>query len=211
MNKQNIFLRLFEFTLGLFFVAFAISLSVKANLGVSPISCIPYILSQKISLSLGKMTIIFNSFLILLQILILRKKYKLFQLVQLPVVFVLGFFVDLTSFIISSWQFDTYFVRLLICLLSCFILALGVYLEVIAKVTYLAGEGVAVAICTVTNIEFGKSKIIVDSSMVIIGVILSFLFFKKLIGAREGTIFAAILVGMIVKLYTKLIQKINHT
>lgn len=57
----------------------------KASLGTSPISSIPYILSLNFPLTLGNFTIIFSVFLILLQILILRKNFKLENILQIPV------------------------------------------------------------------------------------------------------------------------------
>lgn len=189
------------FIAGLFIMSFGVVLSVKANLGVSPISCVPYVYSVRYPLSLGQTTIIMNVFLILIQVLLLRKKYKLFQLIQLPVVFLFGFFIDLIMHF-STWiHADNYFVQAFLCLLGCVVLAIGVFLEVKAKLTYLPGEGVALAITDTFKIEFGKAKVSVDSSFVIIGLVSSFLLLKEVIGIREGTIAAAVLVGYIVKFF----------
>ena len=61
------------FFVGLFINSLGVALITKANLGTSPISSIPYVLSLGFSLTLGQFTIIFSVFLILLQIIILRK------------------------------------------------------------------------------------------------------------------------------------------
>ena len=61
----------------------------------------------------------------------------------------------------------------------------------------LAGEGLILAICQVTPVKFGTMKIIFDVSLVIIAASLSFLFLGGLMGIREGTIAAALLVGLI--------------
>ena len=58
--------------IGLFIMSFGVALSVRSNLGTTPISCIPYVLSFKFPLSLGTITILFNTLLIIIQILILR-------------------------------------------------------------------------------------------------------------------------------------------
>ena len=209
MNK-NIIKRILLFLTGLFIMAMAVALSVKANLGVSPISCIPYILSERYPLSMGQVTIIFNVGLILFQIVLLRKKYRIFQLVQLPVVIIFGLFTDFALFLVSDVSVNGYFSKLLLCLISCALLALGVFLEIKAKITYLAGEGVALALVETLNIEFGKAKIGTDTSMVVIGAISSLFYFHQLIGAREGTIIAALLVGFLVKLYMKHITVIDR-
>ena len=70
---------------GLFIMSFGVSLSVKSNLGTTPISCIPNVISFASTLSLGMITIIFNALLILIQILILRKNFPRVQYLQLLV------------------------------------------------------------------------------------------------------------------------------
>ncbi len=72
-------------------------------------------------------------------------------MIQLPVVFLFGLFIDLSVFLLASLQFENYSVRLLLCLLSCAILAFGVFIEVSARITYLPGEGVALALSEVTE------------------------------------------------------------
>lgn len=201
MNK--LLLKIVTFTLGLFVMAFGVALSVKANLGISPISCIPYVYSFKLPFTLGELTILFNILLIFLQMIVLRKNYRLVQLVQLPVVFVLGLFIDLTMYMVSDLYVSNYVGQLFLCLLSCVVIAFGVFLEVKANIIYLPGEGLAMAISDTFEKEFGKAKIGVDISMVIVGIMSSFIFLHQLQGIREGTIVAAILVGFIVKFFNK--------
>ena len=187
-------------------MAFGVAISVKANLGISPISCTPYVLSLKYPLTLGTLTIIFNAVLILMQVLLLRKKYKLFQLIQLPVIFVLGFFIDIAMSLVSGIAVSNYLLRLLLCILSCVLVGIGVFIEVRAKVTYLPGEGLALAISETFNIEFGKVKIWIDCSMVVLGIICSFILMQSLQGIREGTIIAALSIGYIAKTFIRKIR-----
>ena len=195
MNK--LILRIIIFTLGLFIMAFGVSLSVKANLGISPISCVPYVYSCKFPLTLGQITILFNAVLIMLQMILLRRNYRLI-LVQLPFVFVLGLFIDLTMYMISNLYIPNYVWQVALCLLSCIAIAFGVFLEVKAKLIYLPGEGLAMAISDIFKKEFGKAKIGVDVSMVAVGIVSSFIFLHQIRGIGEGTIIAAVMVGCIV-------------
>ena len=203
MNSITLFKKLFAFILGLFILAFGVSLSVKANLGVSPVSCIPYVLSLKSSLTLGELTVLLNALFIVIQILLLRKKYPLIQLVQLPAVIVFGYFIDLSMSILVNVQIPTYPEQLVCCLLSCVVVAFGVFLEVKSALTYLPGEGLAITIVEVFEKEFGKVKVTIDTSLVIVGVISSFILAGQLQGIREGTIIAALIIGFLVKIYSK--------
>lgn len=205
MNSKKIFKQSLIFIMALFIIAMGVSLSVKADLGVSPISCIPYIYCLKSPLSLGITTIIFNIFLILLQVVIMRKNYKWFQMIQIPVVLIFGFFIDFTMHLISWLNPITYWGQLFVCCLGCLVLGVGVFLEVKANLTYLPAEGLAMAITKTFNIDFGKTKMGTDSSMVTLAVISSFLLMGGLYGVREGTVVAAVLVGYIVRFFVKYI------
>ena len=56
------------FLVGLFVNSLGVSLITKANLGTSPISSIPYVLSLNFPFTLGNFTIFFSIFLIVLQL-----------------------------------------------------------------------------------------------------------------------------------------------
>lgn len=72
-NKKDLLKRYLIFLAGLFVNSLGVALITKANLGTSPISSIPYVLSLNFALSLGNFTIIFSILLIVLQIVILGK------------------------------------------------------------------------------------------------------------------------------------------
>jgi len=203
MKKDKLLKRSIILVIGLFIMAIGVALSIKANLGTSPVSCVPYVYSLGFPMTVGLLSIIVNVLMILLQIVLLRKEYQLIQLVQLPVALIFGFFIDFAMFLLSGLQTSNYIYQWILCLLSCVIIAFGVFLEVKANVTYLAGEGLSIAISKAFNKEFGKAKVGVDASLVIIGVASSFILLHRLEGIREGTIAAALLVGTIARFYNK--------
>ncbi len=200
MNKLKRYLLFF---VGLFINALGVSLITKASLGTSPISSIPYVLSLKFPLTLGNFTIIFSILLILLQILILRKNFKMENILQIPVSIAFGYFIDLTMYMFFWVNPQNYLVKVIALLVGCMILGFGVYIEVVADVVMLPGESFVRAIVQTWNTNFGTTKIIFDSSMTIIAGVLSFAFWGKLNGVREGTIIAALLVGFIARLFGK--------
>ena len=75
---------------GLTIMAFGVAFSIKGNLGTSPISSVPYAVSQFTPLTVGTATIVMHCVFIVIQIAVLRKKYQLIQLMQLPVASALG-------------------------------------------------------------------------------------------------------------------------
>ncbi len=206
MNKLK---RYLLFLVGLFINALGVSLITKASLGTSPISSIPYVLSLNFKFTLGNFTIFFSIFLILLQILILRKNFKLENILQIPVSIAFGYFIDLTMYLFFWVDPQNYLVKVIALLVGCAILGFGVYLEVLADVVMLPGESFVRAIVQTWNTNFGTTKIIFDTSMAVIAAGLSFLFSGKLNGVREGTIIAALLVGFIARVLGKKLEFIK--
>lgn len=195
--------RYIVFIIGLFISSFGVSLITKAQLGTSPISAIPYVLSLKFPLSLGQFTIIFSVFLVILQLTILKKNFKGQDLIQLPVSVAFGYFIDLTMLLLKNMNPEPYPLKLINLIIGCIILALGVYFEVIADVAMLPGESFVRSIVNTYNKNFGNTKVIFDATMCITAAILALIFFKKLEGVREGTIIAALFVGFITKIFAK--------
>lgn len=200
MNKLK---RYLLFLVGLFVSSLGVSLVTKANLGTSPISSIPYVLSLNFPFTLGNFTIIFSLFLIALQVLILRKNFKAEYILQIPVSIAFGYFIDFTMYIFFWVNPQNYLIKIVTLLIGCIILGFGVYIEVIADVVMLPGESFVRAIVQTWNTNFGTTKIVFDCSMTIIAGILSFVFSGKLNGVREGTVIAALLVGFIARLFGK--------
>lgn len=190
--------------IGLFIMSFGVALSVRSNLGTTPISCIPYVLSFKFPLSLGTITILFNTLLIIIQILILRSKFPKIQLLQIIVNFIFGYFIDFSLYLTINIIPTSYVMQWFICFISCIIITLGVFFEVNSHAIVLPGEGVSLAIHSVTHTDFGKLKTYFDTTNVILGVIMSLIFFGTFKGVGLGTIFAGVVVGCIVRFYRKL-------
>lgn len=209
MVKKNKLKRYLLFLVGLFINALGVSLVTKASLGTSPISSIPYVLSLNFPLTLGNFTIIFSILLILLQILILRKNFKIENILQIPVSIAFGYFIDLTMYMFFWVNPQNYVLKLVALLAGCIVLGFGVYIEVLADVVMLPGESFVRAIVQTMNTNFGTTKIIFDSTMTVVAGVLSVIFFGRLNGVREGTIIAALLVGFIARLFGKHLEFIK--
>ncbi len=194
---------------GLFIMSFGVALSVKSELGTTPISCIPNVLKYAIPLSLGTITIIFNVLLIVIQVIILKNEFQRKQWMQLVVTIIFGYFIDFALYVLTPLEPTDYISQWILCIISCFIIALGVYIEVKSNAIVLPGEGVSLAVRHVSHIEFGKIKTAFDSSNFIIGGLLSLLLYGSFRGIGLGTIFAGIVVGYIVRFYRKIFE--NHT
>ncbi len=189
------------FLIGLFINSLGVSLITKANLGTSPISSIPYVLSLNFPFTLGQFTIAFSLLLILIQLIILRRNFKAEHLLQIPISILFGYFIDLTMMLLFFVDPQSYISSVVYLLIGCLILGFGVYTEVLANVAMLPGESFVRAVSSTWKTEFGSTKVAFDVSLTVIAAVLSLIFAHRLDGVREGTIIAALLVGFIARLF----------
>lgn len=201
--------QLFCYVGGMFLIAFGINISKAAGLGISPVSAVPYACELIWGIELGLASALVYMCLIVLQIFLLRKNFKMIQLLQFICTYVLSFFITLTSrkYFLLMWLPDpsNYFIRLLYCLISIAIIGTGVAFYLMPKWIPLPAEGLATAIAQISKgkLQFHNAKILVDVSLVVISAALSLIFLGGLITVREGTILAAILVGKVVGVVMK--------
>ena len=194
------------FFIGLYINSLGVALITKASLGTSPISSIPYVLSLNFPFTLGNFTIFFSLLLIFLQLLILRKNFKLEHVLQIPISILFGYFIDWSMILLGFVNPSFYLMKIIYLLIGCLILGFGVYTEVLANVAMLPGESFVRAIVMTWHTEFGVTKICFDVSMTVIAGVLSFVFAGKLDGVREGTVIAALLVGFIARLFGRFLS-----
>ena len=208
-DKTELIKRYIFLLAGLFVNGLGVSFITKAGLGTSPITSIPYTLSLDFTPTVGMFTLVFNIFLVILQVILLRRNFQLQNLLQLPIIALFSFFIDLTMSLLGFIQPETYAMKVVSLVIGCLILGFGVFMEMVANVAMLPGEATVRAVSDVFSTDFGKTKIAFDSSMTVIAAIMSFIMFKHLDGVREGTIVAAILVGFVARLFKKYIGGIE--
>ena len=81
-SRAELFRRWLFLAAGLVIMALGVACSIQADLGTSPVSSLPYVLSLLTPLSVGTATIAMHVVLILLQILLLRRNFAPIQLMQ---------------------------------------------------------------------------------------------------------------------------------
>ena len=203
MSKKELVKRYVILLTGLFINSFGISFITKAGLGTSPISSVPYTLSLSFGPTMGEFTIIVSLLLIMIQVILLGKQFKLRELLQIPASFLLGYFIDISMVLLDWLNPQNYVLQLLCLLMGCLILGFGVYTEFLADVVMVPGEAFVRAITQRFHTEVGSTKIGVDVSMVLSSVVISLAASGELRGVREGTFITAMLIGTIVRFCMK--------
>lgn len=177
------------------FMTMGIIFTIHGNLGITPISCPVYVLSLGFSPTLGEFTIAMHVLFVIFQIILLRSKFECIQFLQIPLGIIFGILIDVNNYIMGNFYPSSYLGKLMFITIGSFSCSIGVSIEVTVKTVINAGEGLLLAIITVFNLPLGKTKIVFDSSLLLISIIISLYLFGEIKGVREGTIISAFLVG----------------
>ena len=209
-NSHELLKRYIFFFLGICLNAFGIALFTRSKLGTGPTSCIPYVVSLKSGLSFGTCTFIFNILLLLGQIILLRKNFPRYQLLQLPVTLLFSILIDGAMKITTFVNTDIYWIALLYNILGCVFRAVGVSCQVVADVVMLSTEAFVKALSDVSKKEFSWIKLFFDVFMAAVAIALSFLLLGRLESVREGTLIIVLLVGPVSHYFTKRLSFTNY-
>lgn len=192
--------RILIFLAGLYCMGLGVALSVIAALGTSPISCFPYVVSEILPVSVGTVTFIMNFVFLLAQIAILRKDFKIWQILQLPALLVFSVFIDGNIMLFSWLPTDTYLLQVLWMLAGCLILGIGIGLLLLANYVMMPADNLVKVLATVVlKKDFGKVKVAFDVTLVCIAAVTSLIFLHEIVGIREGSLIAALTVGIIAR------------
>ena len=143
-----------------------------------------------------------------MQLIILGKAFQPEHFLQIPVSIAFGWFIDLCMLLLDFVHPEAYWMKVVDLLIGCVILGIGVYMEVLANVIMLPGESFVRAVVYRWHTEFGITKVAFDVSMAVIAAVLSFVFAGQLDGVREGTVIAALLVGLIARAIGKALSSL---
>ena len=209
--------RVLQYLAGLLIIAVGINISKLARLGISPVSSIPRALEVSLGFTLGQMVIVVYCLLVLAQFIVLRKDFKVKNILGVPVGIVFGWMVDLVGIDPNAFGHlmygvpapQSYVARLLYLLVSIVVIGIGVSIYLKPKLVPMPAEGLAQAISQKSGKAFGDCKSIVDCSLIAIALLIQLIvlglssFTGDTVVVREGTILAAMLVGQVVKFIMK--------
>lgn len=203
--------RIFNYIFGLFIITLGIGFSIKSNLGSTPVSSIPYTLNLIWGIEIGQATIIFHSFLVLVELLLLRSNFKPKHFLQVFVGILFGYFTSFSVYLTGLIPDPSnILVSLALIVLSIFLVALGLFFYVPANIIPLSVEGVTQAIAIVSNNPFPKIKVYFDVTTVVASFVLCYVFLHIIGGSVGiGTVISAIFVGITLKYIQKLHRRIT--
>ncbi len=199
------------FLIGVFVMAGGVVFTVRAALGTTPLASFPFTLFTIFDrLSFGTATFLNCMLMLIAQLVLMRRNFDLKQFAQIPLAIFLGLFQDVWGILLGDWAPETYPIKLVVLLVGCCLTALGVGLQVTANVVMDSATALTKDISDKFGFDFGKCKICVDWSFVVIAVVVGLAVLHTVVGVREGTVICAFLVGIIAGFFKKKFVPMNR-
>ncbi|WP_304425469.1 YitT family protein [uncultured Adlercreutzia sp.] len=196
---------------GIAVMALAIDIVVRADLGNSPISACPNVLSIAFpEVSFGVFMLGWQCLLVLVQVLILRSEFRLVDLWQIPISVFFGVCIDFFMALLGSAGPESYLASWLWLAAGMAVLALGIVMTVVSGTVMNCGEAVVQAVVRKSGARFGTVKVGFDLACAALAILCAFAFAGHLAGVREETVVCAAFTGMIVNVYMGLYGRLRR-
>ena len=193
--------RVVLYFMGLFIIALGINMAILSALGVSPVSAFTVPLSEAVHISLGTVTAVCYAGFVLIEVIVLGRRFRPKNLLQVPFSIIFGFFVDFIGTLLSSVTLPNYGVRFAVMLLSVVICAAGAAIYITMDIVPNAPEGLILAFCERFQKEYGPLKILTDCIFVSLGILVSLLCLGGISAIREGTVISALVTGKLTGIF----------
>lgn len=192
--------------MGLFILAVGIVFSIKANIGVSPVSSMAYSITLITAVDMGIVTVVWQCAMVLIQLAVYRKDFPKKDWLQVPVGVVFGSFTSLALALMAFIPISTnIFLSIFYDIISIVVIALGICLYVRADIVAQANEGVVAMMADKLNMDFSQAKIRFDILMAVLSGVLCLTFTKSWGSIGIGTIASAFLIGPCVGIWGKIL------
>lgn len=193
-------LRLAIFFVGLAVLSLGIDLNTKTQLGISPINSVPFNVHQLTGLPLWVCVYAFYLIFILMQLVLLRRDFHPVQFLQLGTSFInsilIQFFDDRIPLMTTPVS------QYLVLALAIVLTALGISMTAGMRLIPNPGEGAAGAISVALRKDFGFGKNVLDLGCVVLSVIITLVFCRRIVNIGIGTVLSMLLTGRVVKLFS---------
>lgn len=193
-NGKTTAARIVIYLLGIVMVSLGIILCKKSNLGISPISSIPYVLEGVVPFSFGTLTMMFHLVNIVLQMIVIRRLWDMKILLQVPVAFLFGRVIDFLQRLVV-FDGTALAVQLAALVFSIIFTALGMVCMINMNLVQNPPDGFVRQLSRKINVELGTVKVYYDISCVALSVGLGILCLHRVKGFGIATVVSAVFVG----------------
>ena len=197
------------YVVGFALFSLAVCLTSRSNLGISPVTSVAYIFTFFTPLSLGVTQLIWNLLLFLIQLIWLGRAFPKLQYLQLIASLLLSAFIDLIMPFTAALDGAHLPLagRFAVLIAGVLLMGFALSLLLVSRLVLLPGDGFARVFADKVGLEFGKGKVLTDSTFVILTILVSFAALGRLESVGIGTVIAALAVGNVARLSHRTIDR----
>lgn len=184
-----------------FFIVVAatgVAFGLKAAVGVGAWDAFSQATSMVTGIKVGTFSMMMNLSCVLVQLVILKKDFKLLSFLQIFMAILLGIFVNLVFYeFLATITIDSYLINMLIYIVSLIIIIMAVALIMSINFLSFPLEAACMAVASKTKLKFGTIRQLVDV-FAIIGALIIAISFQNPIPVREGTVIGMLMFGPLI-------------
>ena len=171
------------------------SLGIKAAVGVGAWDALSQSVSTVIGMKIGTFSMLLNISCVVVQLLMLGKKFKPISILQVFVAILLGNVVNFMLYdVYANLVIHSYFLNLAIYVVSVLIIVVGVANIMAMNFISFPLEGACLVVSDRYNLNFGKVRQWVDIIAIIIALVVAFVF-KDNYTVGVGTVIGMVMFG----------------
>lgn len=197
--KKDLIKRVFMVCVGVFLLSYAVSLSVYANLGTDPATCLNLGISGKVHLSFGVWQLIFNCIVLVFTFIFSRHLIGIGTVINMVTI---GFLVDFFN-ANCFWMFPAHpneLLRIVIMAIGVVLISFGAALYIYPQLGVSPYDSVAFFLAERFHFQFRWCRIIWDVSAVLVGWLCG-----SVVGV--GTVVTAFCIGPLIKAFGDVLAK----
>lgn len=193
---------------GIYVMTLGGTLAMTGAIGVCPLDAAIITGASVTGLSIGSFNIIVNLVFFFAQIAILKKEYQPLQLLQFPISFLFGWFVDFNlKYIWAAVSADIYIVSILFVVLGMAVEAVGINIVLQADVVMTPVDGFYYVLSKKLGKSIGTMRLALDGVLLVLN-LAAILAVSHVWTIREGTIISFAVLGPCIDLFRKPAAKV---
>lgn len=187
--------------------AVATSFTLKAAIGVSAYNAMCQSFSFISNIKVGTITLIMNSSLVLLQLVLQGKDFKKINFLQVVISFLFGIFFNFVYYdILGDFELTNYATRLTVFVIATIVLSFSVGIITTSNIVPFPPEAVCLVLEKRTKLSFATLRQLIDIIALVVTFLIFFIF-KTPLPVREGTIILALVFAPMLGIFIPIIQK----
>lgn len=181
--------------IAVFLTAMGIGLAIKASIGLAAFDAINQSISNVTDVRVGTVVMFVQTFFVLIQLLILRKDTTWHVFMQIPLVILLGQFINLfVDDIFGSLNLQNYLLRVGIFILAQLIISFSISTLLVVDLVAMPLENLSAILSQRFPFTLGQIRQAIDIILILSAFIISYVSSTEWT-IREGTILSALIFG----------------